>query len=194
MPLLKHVDTRSALTGGVIAAAVVVLAGVVVGSVSQGEARGLVEAMTSTARFLCSSVMTASATTLALMLTVLSLSSKAEQQQERSISDTHYHRVRDIALADVCAFVGATVLLLLINVPLTEGSDTPPWLYEVFFYTLLVGSSLVGGAMISVILLIYKAATDIIAVFWNDETPDYLLAEEESERRDEEEKEARGDG
>ncbi len=63
------VDTRQAIIGGVLAALISMVGVILPGRITNFEARGLLEAMMPSVHFLSSSVMTASATIMALMLT-----------------------------------------------------------------------------------------------------------------------------
>lgn len=114
-------DLRIALGGGAVAALVMGAVTLAIGNLSSFEARTLLEASLPTVRFLCSAVMTASATTLALMLTMLSLSAGSD----RKIKGARFERIRQIAFVDVVAFVGATLLLVALVVPFAESSEIP---------------------------------------------------------------------
>jgi hypothetical protein len=105
-------DWRWTLTGGAIALVVTFGGAWAVGETSGAEARALLNGMLPTTRFLCSGVMTASATTLALMLTLLSLSANTSSK----LKQDHYERVRQIALLDAIAFIAATCVLLCLNI------------------------------------------------------------------------------
>lgn len=163
-------DLRIALIGGAVAA--LIMGGVLfsVGSLSTWEARSLLEAALPTVRFLCSSLMTATATTLALMLTLLSLSTSSD----RTIKSAHFERIRLIAFVDVVAFVGATLLLAILVVPFSEASDIPSGWYKGIYYSMTFFSSLLSGVLVAVMLLLYAAVRDMIdTVGPGDESPLY---------------------
>ena len=153
-------DQRQAILGGVVAG-IIVLAGMFLINVSSGsEARFLLEAMLPSVRFLCSAVMTASATILALMLTMLSFSG----QREAQLKTTHYERVRQIALVDTITFAAAIILLLILSLPLAESQDVPQSWYTVVYYLTMFYAAALGGALISIVLLLYHAIVDMIRV------------------------------
>lgn len=154
------VDLRKAILGGVIAALVSAVGSWAVGNVHGSEGLVLLEAMLPTTRFLCSSVMTASATVLALMLTLLSLSTGSSNRFDAS----HYQRVRQIALIDAIAFVAATVFLLVLNIPLEESDNIATAWYSTAYYVVLGASSLLGGLLVAAILMLYDAVRDMIQV------------------------------
>ena len=153
-------DLRIAGIGGVVAALVMGALVVTVGSLSPTKAQSLLESSLPTVRFACSSVMAASATTLALMLTLLGLSTGTD----REIKASHFERIRQIAFVDVVAFVGATLLLTTLVVPFTETSEIPSGWYNAIYYITSLMSALLGGLMVAVMLLLYAAVRDLITV------------------------------
>lgn len=154
------VDLRKALFGGAFAMIIAVVGSTVVGNLYGAEGRLLLEAMLPTTRFLCSAMMTATATILALMLTILSLSSNSSNQ----IHSAHYRRVQQIALLDMIAFVGATFLLLVLNIPLEESDSISTEWYSTSYYVVLIYSSVLGGMLISIVMMLYAAIRDMISV------------------------------
>jgi hypothetical protein len=149
----------------------VALAGMLLVNVGSGsEARFLLEAMMPSVRFLCSAVMTASATILALMLTLISFSSA----QERRLKRAHYDRVRQIAFVDTATFAAAIIFLLIISVPLAEAAEIPAGWYSVVYYVTVVYAAALGGALIAIVLMLYQAITDLIGVIHPDEVSDLV--------------------
>lgn len=178
-------DLRVALIGGVFTALLLAAISFAVGGLSGYEARLLLEAAMPTTRFLCSAVMTASATTLALMLTLLSISLGSE----RALRGSHYERIRQIAFVDVVAFVGATVLLVAHIVPVGEAGDIPVGWYDGIYYTAATVAALLGGVLVAVMLLLYAAVRDLITTFGpGDAAP--LLAEDAEDKAERAERDA----
>ncbi len=171
-------DLRVALFGGLVAALVMSAIVFVVGTVNSGQARALLEASLPTTRFLSSSVMTVSATTLALMLTLLSLSSGID----REIKASHYERIRQIAFVDVVAFVTATLLLVALVVPLNDATKIPSGWYVGIYYAISLLAAALGGVLVGVMFLLYAAVRDLIQVVAGDD--DQLVADEDGERSD----------
>ena len=168
-------DLRVALIGGGAAALVLTVIEIAVGRTNGWEAQALLNAGLPTIRFLCSSLMTASATTLALMLTLLSLSSGSDREIKRA----HFERIRLIAFVDVVAFIGATILLSMLIVPFSEASDIQLKWYEAIYYVVTVASAMLSGLVVAVMLLLYAAVRDMITTIGpGDESP--LLVDEES--------------
>lgn len=165
------VDLRKALLGGALAVLIAIAGSTVVGNLYGAEGRFLLEAMLPTTRFLCSAMMTATATILALMLTILSLSSSSSNQ----IHSSHYKRIQQIALLDMLAFVGATFLLLVLNIPLEESDSISTEWYNTSYYVILIYSSVLGGMLISIVMMLHAAIRDMISVvgLQNEEHPLY---------------------
>lgn len=161
------------LLGGAVAAVVAFVGAGAVGRISGVEARVVLESMLPTTRFLASGMMTASATILALMLTVLGLSSSTET----TLRPLHYRRVKQIAFIDAIAFVCATVFLLLLSVPVGESEQVPAGWYSTIYYIVLVISALLGGLLITIVLALYDTIRDMIRVV-GLETPEYLIRDE----------------
>lgn len=154
------VDLWRALIGGMVGAVVVFLASYISGQVTGLEALAMLEAMRPTTRFLCSAVMTASATILALMLTLLSLSFGAQYE----LQSVHYRRVRQIAWIDSVGFISATIFLLFLNVPIGGADNVPASWFSAIYYVALTLSSLLGGLLIAVILMLYNTLQKLIQV------------------------------
>ena len=161
-------DIRLAAIGGTLSALSMTAVLVGVGMANAGNERFMVEAAMPSVRFLASAVMTVSATTLALMLTLLGLSTDIDGD----VREGHFKRVRQIALVDVCAFVLATVLLVIVVVPVNEASPIPTRWFTGIYYGVSVASSALGGGLIAVMLLLFAAIRDLIVVLSpGDENP-----------------------
>lgn len=155
------VGLTSAVVGGVVSAAILASVVLIIGFVSTYEAGILIESILPTARFLGSSVLTASATTLALMLTLLGLSSNLDER----LADAHYLRVRLIARIDTAAFIGSALLLVLLVIPFTDASEVEGTIYLVVYYSIVGGSAVLAGLMITVVLMIYQTIDDMVGLF-----------------------------
>lgn len=170
------VDTKRAAAGGLIAALLIFFGTFGVGQVSNVEAFTLIQAMLPSTRFLCSAVMTASATILALMLTLLSFSHQAEQ----TLRPTHYQRIKQVARLDSIVFIAATFLLVFINIPVQESREVLRGWYSVLYFALLVYSARVGGLLISIVLMLYNATGDLIIVAHPHKEHSHLTMSEEN--------------
>jgi hypothetical protein len=172
-------DAKQAIYGGGLAATVTLVGSFLVGRVSGGEAYLLLDLAVESTRSFSGTVTLAMGTILGLMLTLLSLSSSMNAKLKKA----HYIRVRQIAWADALTLVGAILVYLLLNVPINEAelssSDPEKWIEYMYFGTLVL-SSLLGGAMITVILMLYHAVRDIIiAIAPDKDDPDIVRGEKE---------------
>lgn len=151
-------DAAIAVSSGVGAALITGVGSFAIGRVTGGEARVLLEAVLPTSRFLCSAIITATATILALMLTLLSLSIKSET----SFDAIHFHRIKKIAFYDMILLVGAACLLVLHCIPIQESKHIPAWWYPTIYHTLLAVVATFGGAFVSIVVMLYAAIKDLI--------------------------------
>lgn len=171
------VDLKRALFGGIIAASTALMGSYITGRVGGTEAISLLKAILPTTRFLASALMTASATILALMLTLLTLSHSSSSE----LKATHYRRVKQIAWIDSVGFVAATIFLMLLNMPLEEGAEQVPnhW-FSTIYYFVLITSAILGGIIITVVLMLYNSVKTLIKVV-NPEAGDPSLAKTEDD-------------
>ncbi|SMO94081.1 hypothetical protein [Fodinibius sediminis] len=151
-------DTKRAVIGGGLAAVVTALGGWLVGEVTGGEGHILLNMTLETTRSFCGTVTLALGNILALMLTLLSLSANSNVDLKWS----HYHRVKQIAWLVTVLLIGSILIYLLLNIPLekSDQSSAPDFGY-LYYFTLIISSSL-GGALISVVLMLYNTVNDII--------------------------------
>lgn len=137
----------------------------VIGRVSGGEARLLLESVLPTSRFMCSAVITATATILALMFTLLSLSVNSDQDFDRM----HFVRIKQIAFYDMLVLMAAAVLLVLHCVPVQKSDELPGWWYPAIYHSLLLLVALLGGAVVSIVVMLYTALCDLIRTMGYDD-------------------------
>jgi uncharacterized integral membrane protein len=114
---------------------------------------------------------------LALMLTLLSFS----QNSERNLKGYHYDRIWWIARFAAGGFIAALLLLMFLNIPINNAEETLYGIYHYVYYGLLIYAALVGGCMVSIVLLLYQAARDIILIAHPDRVVDGLYREEDGE-------------
>lgn len=151
-------DVTQAAIAAVLAATVAFAGGYAVGSITGFEAVRLLGASLPTVRFLASGMMTATATILALMLTLLSLSYGTDFRMR----DVHYRRVKAIARVDTIGFVVSTVFLLLLIIPLEETDQVSAAWYDKIYYGVLATSAGLGGLLIAIVLMLYHTVRDVI--------------------------------
>jgi RsiW-degrading membrane proteinase PrsW (M82 family) len=82
--------TKRAITGGVISAMIAGMGFFLIGNLSQYEAKSLIKSSVPGVNMLCNTIVLASATIMALLLTVLGLSSKTDSR----LKNDHYQQVK----------------------------------------------------------------------------------------------------
>lgn len=151
-------DGRRAAIGGCLAALTILGASWMIGQISGSEARYLLEAVLPNVRAFSGTMMLALITVLALMLTLLGLSTSTDTQLEW----VHYQQIKQIAFVDMISFITTVLFYLLLNVPVQEtDSGTLQWFYFLYYAALII-SSILAGAVITVVLMLYNAVRNII--------------------------------
>lgn len=154
------VDSLWALVGGGIATAMILAVVYIVGSVSGYSALQLLDATLPSVRFLSSTVATGGVTILALMVTLLGLSHSVETELER----VHYHRIQQIAYMATVAIAAAILLLVFLSIPVEESDDVVLKYAEWVYYGIIIMTSLLGGIMITLVLMLLTAVRGLLHV------------------------------
>lgn len=156
------VGSKRALVGGLLTGTIAVGAQLVVGLVySDTQALQLLDSLIEAARSLTMGIVTASATILALMLTILSISSTADHQLQSSF----YRRVRNIARFNTIALVASTLMLLLFNFPIEEGQSLPPNWFRIVYYGLVAALAGITGLFVGTVLMLFETVEGIINIY-----------------------------
>ena len=175
---------KFALIGGVVTAAIAIGAQLMVGLVyADAQAQAFLNTLIPATRSLASSIVTASATILALMLTIIGITSGDSKRLEPRF----YQQVRNIARFDTIALAGSLLLLLLFNFPIEEQQALPATWLDVLYYALLVLVAGITGLFVGTILMLYEAVVDLIIVH-NPERESSLVIEREDVKQSEENK------
>jgi hypothetical protein len=153
-----HEDTKRVIIGGCLATAITGVGAWLVGSAAGGEAHMLLNVTLETARNFCGTVTLALGNILALMLTLLSLSANSNVD----LTWSHYERVKQIAWLVSVVLIGSILIYLLLNIPLEKSDKTSGSGFGYLYYLILAISSILGGALISVVLMLYNTVKDII--------------------------------
>lgn len=168
--------TRRAIIGGVISMFVIGLGTFMLGHLSGYEAKVLIKNSLAGINTLCNTIVLASATILALLLTVLGLSSSANSQ----LKPDHYKHIMQIAKVDTVVFVASLLSFLLFNLPITESDSVSPNWFSTVYYISLGITSVLSAALIVVVLMLYNTVINIIKIVGLG-MKDHPLAESEEE-------------
>lgn len=179
MNLTDNFITRNKLSiyGGVAATIFTGLGVFLLGNVSGYEAKQLITSSLPGVNMLCNTIILGSATILALLLTVLGVSSNSKSKLKKA----HYRQVLLIAKLDTIVFVVALVMFQFFNIPITEAENVEVSWFEFIYWATLLISSIMSGMMITVILMLYSTITNIIHIVGLEEDH-YLISKEEAEK------------
>lgn len=149
MRFLKNMEFRGAAVGGLVTASFLFVVIIGVGQIHSFEARGLIESVLPTARFLASTVIGAAVTVLALLLTLIGLSLDSKEQFSTRLYD---RAIRITRMAVVCIVMGVAVLLA-VSVPVVEVPEISE-LYAALYYGLSAAIAVLGGLVTTMGLMI----------------------------------------
>lgn len=154
---MSSAELGGAIAGGGIFAIALLGTALGVGRIGDFQALSIIEAVLPTARFLASASITAGAAVLALLLTLLGLSLTAEITFDPRL----YKRARYITALSTALIVIAVAVLLLTTVPLREVEGLSGF-YDIFYYFLAASTSLLGGVVVTVGLMISATLLGLI--------------------------------
>ena len=159
-------SNRWVVAGAAVMLLIVLASRLVIGNVYSGfEARRLVEAMSSSALYLSAALATASATIIALMLTILGLTRHAAAAFERAF----FQRVKTIATMSTVALVGSVALLTMLSIPLEESESIAIGWYTTVYWVYSGVIGVLAGLFVAIVLLLLAAVYGIIQVLAPDE-------------------------
>ncbi|WP_066225182.1 hypothetical protein [Formosa haliotis] len=169
---------KRAILGGVISMIIIFLGTVLIGKLSGYEAKILIENSIDGINTLCNTITLASATILALLLTLLGVSNKSKLKPE------HYKHVLFIAKLDTIVFVAAMISFLLFNLPITDSENIPESWFTIMYYISLAVSSVLSSALIIVVLMLYNTIVSIIKIMGLGMTDHPLAIDEKKAKKD----------
>lgn len=148
-----------ALFGGILTAIIALVGQWFIGRNYSGEqAQYLLQAINNSALWLGGSVVTASATILALMLTMLSLSDSTKIDFDK----VFFRRIEQIGLMTTISLAGGILLLLFLSIPLQASKNVPNQSFTIIYYILIVVLALLAGLLITVVLMLLNAIRSLI--------------------------------
>ncbi|WP_405327582.1 hypothetical protein [Leeuwenhoekiella sp. LLG6367-2.1] len=171
---------KLSIYGGLITFVFLGIAVFFLGDISGYKAKELIEVSLSGLNMLCNTIVLGSATILALLLTLLGISTGSNSKLKKA----HYIQVLNIAKLDTILFISALIMFQMFNIPLTESEDMHTEWFKYLYWITLFFSSLISGMMVTVILLLYTTVTNIITIV-GLEKDHYLISEDEIEEEEE---------
>ena len=176
--------TKRALFGGGISLVVILTGSFFLGELSGYEAKVLIKNSLSGLNMLCNTIVLASATILALLLTLLGLSTGTKSK----LKDDHYLHVMEIAKFDTIVFIASLISFLMFNLPITESDNVPTHWFDIIYYASLIISSTLSAGLIVVVLMLFNTVVNIIKIVGLGETDHYLTVSEKDKSDDEKSK------
>ncbi len=172
LPDLDRDTLRQALVGGAVATLVMAVGVLTVGlSGISEDARSLLETTIPVAQGLFTTAMITSSTTLALMLTMLGMTS------DQSVKSGFYGQIRQAATLAVGVFSVSTVLVLVLVIPFGEGG-TSSTVYTVLYYVITGVGTLVGGTLVAVMITLHGAVRNLIGLVDEEADSDIAATDE----------------
>lgn len=148
-----------ALVGGASGAIVLFAVSIAVGRVDSFEALRLIEATIPTLRFITSTVVTASMTVLALMLTLLGLTLSSKWR----FKEVHYRRITQVTGLAVAGAMVGTLVLVSLSIPVEQVEDLQNW-YAAVYYGLAVAAACLGGLVVATTILIWWTIQGLVDI------------------------------
>lgn len=169
--------TKRALLGGAISLAIILSGTFLLGKLSGYEAKILIRNSLTGMNTLCNTIALASATILALLLTLLGISSSSKSKLKKD----HYRHILQIAKLDTFVFVAAVITFLIFNLPITESESVPYNWFNFVYYISLGISSVLSSLLIMVVLMLYNTIVNIIKIVGLGILDHPLVSKEEDE-------------
>ncbi|MBR9846913.1 MAG: hypothetical protein GYB35_12780 [Algicola sp.] len=171
-------NNLKAIYGGVITCMFIALGVFLLGNISGYEAKSLLNASLTGINMLCNTIVLASATILALLLTLLGISTGTDSK----LKDSHYLEVLNIAKIDTVLFIVTLIMFQLFNIPIMESDEVPTTWYKAIYWVTLFMSSILSGGMVVVILMLYNTVVNIIKIVGLGKNLDLVYTDEDVEK------------
>jgi hypothetical protein len=150
---------KLAATGNVIISLLVLFNLLWIGFVYGGGAsRQLLDVLVTPVNTVSLAAVSISATTLGLMLTLLSLM----YQSERRFDENFYHSIMDIGAMCVVALIGTVVILSINSIPVEETKNVEDIWFDIIYYVLIALVAYVSGVMVNIILMLFETVKGLV--------------------------------
>lgn len=151
---------KTAITGGILGGAVIFAGTILLGEISSYEAKVLIEKSISGLNTLCNTVVLASATILALMLTLLGVGLRSNQK----FNKIYYENILQVAKLDTIVIISGLVFFLIFNMPVSESENLPQNWHKILYYIAIALSGILSGTFIVVVIMLYNTIKNIIII------------------------------
>lgn len=165
-------ELKGALIGGTVVSTGLLGGVILVGSIGNFQALRLIEATLPTARFLAGSAMGAGVTVLALMLTLIGITSSSKL----IFSELLFRRIRNINFLAIAVILVSVSLLVGLAIPIEEVEELDSY-YAILYYALAAMVSLLGGLVVATSLMIGGTVIGLVEAA-RPEGDSYLVADE----------------
>lgn len=125
---------------------------------SSGEAVVLLEALSRSGLYLGSASATASATTLALMLTLIGMVRRADPE----FGEETYHNIERIAKLATAGLMASLMLLLVLVFPVGEFDDIPVNWYPLLYDGVFAATVIVVALLAATVTMLYRTIRRVI--------------------------------
>lgn len=160
MSLLFNRDSKWPLLGGGVITLLGLTAAILIGQIGEAQAKHFLSQSQNNINILCNTIVLSSSTILALLFTVLSLSSGTKVK----LKDAFYSRIKQVAFFDTILFIITMFIFLTLNFPVEKSGEIPDIWYKIIYYVTAVSASIIGGMIVTVILLLYNTISDLIHI------------------------------
>ena len=126
---------------------------------SSGEAITLIETLSKSGLYLGSATATASATTLALMLTLIGTVRRSDEEFGAQV----YQNIGRIARLATASLMTSLVLLLVLVFPVGEFDDIPANWYPIMYEVVFAATILTVGLLAATVSMLYRTIHRVIA-------------------------------
>lgn len=123
------------------------------------EAIALLDALSRAGLYLASAVMTASATTMALMLTLIGMIKRMDERFDRQA----YRNIDLIARLTTASLLLSLLLLMAFVFPVGEFEEMPPRWFDRLYELLFAGTTLMIALAAATVVLIYTTLVRVIS-------------------------------
>lgn len=155
-----HVDQKLAWAGAGFVVFVGAAARLAIGrTYGSGKATQLIDSLADSGLYLGSGIATASATMLALMLTILSMTRNTDGEFNEDL----YRRVYRVSVMATLSLVGAVVLLLALTIPVQEMDGVPGNFFQILYNILFSLVVMCCALVVGTVVLIFTVVRTLVA-------------------------------